>query len=67
MKKLAMLLTAIGLAAAAPLAAADTAQLELMPKADGIDLTQYLRDEDSSAPKSSSEFFNLGTGGVAPQ
>lgn len=67
MKKLAILLTAIGFAAAAPLASADTAQLELMPKVDGIEMTQFVRDVGSSAIKSSNEFYNLGTGGVSPE
>jgi len=67
MKKLAVLLTAIGFAAAAPLASAHTAQLELMPKVDGIEMTQYVADEGSSAIKSSDEFYNLGTGGVSAQ
>ena len=67
MKKLAVLLTAIGFAAAAPLASADTAQLELMPKVGGIEMTQFVRDEGSSAVKSSDEFYNLGTGGISAQ
>ncbi len=65
MKKLAILLTAIGFAAAAPLASADTAQLELMPNARGIEMTQYVGD--AGAVKSSNEFYNLGTGGVSPE
>jgi len=64
MKKFAVLLA---LAVAAPLAVADTAQLELMPKADGIEFTQYVRDEGSTAVKGSEEFYNLGNGGVSPQ
>jgi len=67
MKKLAILLTAIGFAAAAPLASADTAQLELMPNARGIEMTQYVSDAGSTAVKSSDEFYNLGTSGVSPQ
>jgi hypothetical protein len=67
MKKFAVLLTAIGLAAAATLANADTAQLELMPKVDGIEMTRYVADEGSTAIKSSDEFYNLGTGGVSAQ
>ena len=67
MKKLAVLLTAIGFAAASPLASADTAQLELMPKVGGIEITQFVRDEGASAAKGSDELFNLGTGGVSPQ
>jgi len=65
MKKLIVLLTAIGFAAAAPLASADTAQLELMPNARGIEMTQYVGD--ANAVKSSEEFYNLGTSGVSPQ
>jgi hypothetical protein len=67
MKKLIVLLTAIGFAAAAPLASADTAQLELMPNARGIEMTQYVSDAGLSAAKSSDEFYNLSTGGVSPQ
>jgi hypothetical protein len=66
MKKFAVLLAAIGLAATASLANADTAQLELMPKVDGIEMTQYV-DEGSVSIKSSEEFYSLGTGGVSPQ
>jgi hypothetical protein len=67
MKKFAVLLAAIGLAATASLANADTAQLELMPKVDGIEMTRYVADEGSTAVKSSEEFYNLGNGGVSPQ
>lgn len=67
MKKFAVLLSTIGLAAAASFANADTAQLELMPKVDGIEMTQYVRDEGSVSIKSSEEFYNLGNGGVSPQ
>jgi hypothetical protein len=66
MKKFAVLLAAIGLAATASLANADTAQLELMPKVDGIEMTQYV-DEGSVSIKSSEAFYSLGTGGVSPQ
>jgi hypothetical protein len=37
-----------------------------MPKADGVELTQYV-DEGSAAIRSSDEFYNVGTGGVSPQ
>jgi hypothetical protein len=67
MKKFAVLLAAIGFTAAAPLASADTAQLELMPKVDGIEMTRYVADEGSTAVTSSEEFYNLGNGGVSPQ
>lgn len=65
MKKLAILLTAIGFAAAAPLATASEDGIDLMPNARGIEMTQYVGD--ASAVKSSEEFYNLGTGGVSPQ
>jgi len=67
MRKLAVLMTAIGLSAVAPLAAADTAQLELLPTVAGIESTQYIRAEGSSAVENSDEFYARGTGGVSPQ
>lgn len=65
MKKLAILLTAIGFAAAAPLATASEDGIDLMPNARGIEMTQYV--SDATAVKSSDEFYNLGTGGVPAQ
>jgi hypothetical protein len=65
MKKLAILLTAIGFAAAAPLAGASEDGIDLMPNARGIELTTYV--SDANAVKSSEEFYNLGNGGVSPQ
>jgi len=38
-----------------------------MPKARGIETTQYVSDEGSPAVKSSDEFYALGTGGLSPQ
>ena len=67
MKKLIVLLTAIGFAAAAPLATASEDGIDLMPNARGIEMTQYVSDEGSTPVKSSDEFYNLGTGGVSPQ
>ena len=67
MKKLIALLTAIGFAAAAPLATASEDGIDLMPNARGIEMTQYVSDEGSTAVKSSDEFYNLGTSGVSPQ
>lgn len=67
MTKYAALLTAVALAAAAPLASADTAQLELLPTVAGIESTQYIRAEGSSAAENSDEFYARGTGGVSPQ
>ena len=67
MKKFAILLTAIGFAAAAPLATASEDGLDLMPNARGIEMTNYVSDAGSTAVKSSEEFYNLGTSGVSPQ
>lgn len=70
MKKFAAILTAIGFALVAPLAGADTAQLELMPKVGGAESTQYVSDERASAPGSvnaSDEFYFRHTGGISPQ
>jgi len=67
MKKFAILLTAIGLSAAAPFASADTAQLELMPTVGGAEITQFVRESSAPAAKEDSAFYNLGTGGVSPQ
>jgi hypothetical protein len=67
MKKFAVLLAAIGFAAAAPLATANEDGIDLMPNARGIEMTNYVSDAGSTAVKSSEEFYNLGTGGVSPQ
>jgi hypothetical protein len=70
MKKLAAVLTAIGLATLAPLAGADTAQLELMPKVGGAEFTLYLPEASPAAIGSSNasdEFFYRHTGGISPQ
>jgi hypothetical protein len=67
MKKFAILLSAIGFAVAAPLASADTAQLELMPRVEGVEITHFVRDEGSSAAPSTDAFYALGTGGISPQ
>ncbi len=65
MKKLAVLLAAIGFAVAAPLAGADTAQLDLLPKVDGIEMTQHVAEGISEQRPDA--FYNLGTGGVSPE
>jgi hypothetical protein len=68
MRKYAALLTAIVLSTAAPLASADTAQLELLPKVDGVEMTQYVPNEVSSpAANASDAIFFAHTGGVSPQ
>ena len=64
MKKLIVLLSAIGFAAAAPLATSSEDGIDLMPNARGIEMTQYV---DAGSVKSSDEFYNLGTGGVPAQ
>ncbi len=67
MKKFAVLLTVIGLAAVAPLAGANEDGIDLMPKARGIETTNYVSDQGATAVKGSEEFYNLGNGGVSPQ
>lgn len=72
MSKFAALLTVIGLSAVAPLALADTAQLELQPGAFEVERTLYIRDDIPSAavpaaPTGADEFFYRHTGGVSPQ
>lgn len=70
MKKLAAVLAAIGFATIAPLAAADTAQLELMPTVGGAEFTLYLPEASARALESgngSDEFFARHTGGISPQ
>jgi hypothetical protein len=64
MKKLAVLLA---LAVAAPFAVASEDGIDLMPKARGIEMTQYVSDDTATPAKSSNEFYNLGNGGVSPQ
>jgi hypothetical protein len=66
-KKVAVLLTAIGIAAAAPLAGASEDGLDLMPSVRGIEHTQYVRDEAPSAGPSADAFYSRGTGGISPQ
>ncbi|MCL4802401.1 MAG: hypothetical protein KJ025_22610 [Burkholderiales bacterium] len=65
MTKYAALLTAVALAAAAPLASADTAQLELLPKVGGIEQTKYV--PEAVAPAGADADFYAHTGGVSPQ
>jgi hypothetical protein len=68
MKKFAILLTAIGFAAAAPLATASEDGIDLMPKVEGVEITHFVRDDAGSSPvKSSDEFYARGTGGLSPQ
>ena len=69
MKKLAALLTTIGLVAVAPLAGASEDGLDLMPKARAPETTQYVRDEGPSGATSSDAdaFYSRGTGGISPQ
>jgi hypothetical protein len=67
MKKFAILLTAIGFAAAAPLASANEDGLDLMPRVEGVEITHFVRDTGSSAVASSNEFYAKGTGGISPQ
>ena len=68
MKKFAILLTVVGLSAAAPFASANEDGIDLMPTVGGAEITTFVRDEaPAPAAKSDSAFYNLGTGGVSPQ
>jgi hypothetical protein len=70
MKHVSVLLTAIGIAVAAPLAGASEDGLDLMPGVRGIERTQYVRDEAPTAVpgvSSADAFYSRGTGGIPPQ
>ena len=67
MKKVAILLTAIGFAAAAPLANASEDGIDLMPRVEGVEITHFVRDQGSSTESSADGFYSLGTGGISPQ
>jgi hypothetical protein len=68
MKKLAALLTAVVLSAAAPFATASSEDgLDLMPsRTEGVDITHFVRDAGAPAPSAEDAFFARGTGGVSP-
>jgi len=67
MKKFAILLTAIGFAAATPFAIASEDGLDLMPRIEGVEITHFVRDQGSATVPSSDGFYALGTSGVSPQ
>jgi len=68
MKKVAILLTAIGFAATAPFAIASEDGLELMPsRIEGVEITHFVRDAGTPAPSDADAFYARGTGGVSPQ
>jgi hypothetical protein len=67
MKKVAILLTAIGFAAAAPLAGASEDGIDLMPRIEGVEITHFVRDQGSSTVSGADGFYALGTGGLSPQ
>jgi hypothetical protein len=68
MKKFAILLSAIGFAAAAPLAGASEDGLELMPsRVEGVEITHFVRDAGTPAVSSEEAFYARGTGGISPQ
>jgi hypothetical protein len=68
MKKLAVLLSAIGFAAAAPLANASEDGLDLMPsRVEGVEITHFVRDSGAPAVNSDDTFYARGTGGISPQ
>ncbi|MCL4802332.1 MAG: hypothetical protein KJ025_22265 [Burkholderiales bacterium] len=67
--KVKALIAAVGLAVVAPIANADTAQLELLPRIGGAEMTQIERSAPvaSEAIRNSDAFFYANTGGVSPQ
>jgi hypothetical protein len=68
MKKVAILLTAIGFSAAAPFAIASEDGIDLMPgRIEGVEITHFVRDAGTPAPSDADVFFARGTGGVSPQ
>jgi len=70
MKKLNVLIAAVGLAIAAPFAAADTAQLELLPRVGGAEMTRFVKVDDAAAAaevRTIEARFYAHTGGVSPQ
>jgi hypothetical protein len=69
MKKLVMLLSAIGFAAAAPLAsAANEDGLDLMPsRVEGVEITHFVRDAGKPEVNEAEAFYARGTGGISPQ
>ncbi len=68
MKKFAILLSAIGFAAAAPFAIASEDGLELMPsRIEGVEITHFVRDAGTPALNDADAFYARGTGGVSPQ
>ncbi|HET9043308.1 MAG TPA: hypothetical protein VFN70_09190 [Burkholderiales bacterium] len=67
MKKVAILLTAIGFAAAAPFAIASEDGIDLMPRVEGVEITHFVRDLGPSTVSSADGFYALGTGGISPQ
>jgi len=68
MKKVAILLTAIGFAAAAPFAIASEDGIDLMPgRIEGVEITHFVRDAGTPALNDADAFYARGTGGVSPQ
>lgn len=68
MKKLATLLTAIGIAVAAPFAIASEDGLDLMPsRIEGVEITHFVRDAGTPALNDADAFYARSTGGVSPQ
>lgn len=69
MKKLAILLSAIGFAAATPLASASNEDgLDLMPsRVEGVEITHFVRDSGAAAVSEADTFYARGTGGISPQ
>jgi len=68
MKALSIVITALGLAIAAPFASADTAQLELLPRVGGAEMTSFAAPGAIvPSPSHGDAFWYAHTGGVSPQ
>jgi hypothetical protein len=68
MKKFAILLSAIGIAVAAPLAGANEDGLDLMPsRIEGVEITHFVRDLGTPGTDTADAFYARGTSGVSPQ
>jgi hypothetical protein len=67
MKKLAILLSVIGISAVAPFATASEDGIDLMPRVEGVEITHYVQDAAAPARSEDDAFYSRGTGGLSPQ
>jgi hypothetical protein len=67
MKKLAVLLSAIGICVVAPFATASEDGIDLMPRVEGVEITHYAPASSAPARSEDDAFYSRATGGVSPQ